>query len=934
MTDRELIIKVKTDSDKATKKLGRLTKEVDKLTKNVGKNTKTLSNSKKSFDGVAKSTAIFNNKLVKLAATYLSFEGAKKLITTTAEVESGFIGIAKTTGLTGKEFKKLETALLDMSTSMAGVELRGLQGIAETAGQLGIAGVDNILEFTRVITMMATTTELSAGEAATAMAKLGNVLDVPITDFERLGSVINELSNNTNATAGDIVATGQKVAAMGIEFGLTAGEVLGLSATLTELGIKAERGGTAISKVMLEMIKDTDAFAKASGKSVEEFSALMNDKPIEALQLFISELGKLDKFAKLKVLDDVNLKGSEAIATMLKLSSGTTILTKNLKIQADAWAKNTSLQKEYDTASAGLNAQWDRVTSSLTVLAYKIGKELLPMLKILIDDTVKWIDSLDDNAIANFGKSLGVMVDAFIGLGKILAEINDILMPDFLTSEGAGYIDTVAKGLGEVGRRLSEIKTIADAMNAAEDLVGNTDEIETAIQRFDGLKGTYDKLSTSLQKLLSENLKLQETFRGNGSAEAKAQLQALGDEQDRIMKLSMDLSQQRPLDETANSAKLAEGEVKRVSGVITEHYFGRVVNHQEATRKITQQEQTLTDDIISLQNKLAENLIRIENERFSRNLSLADKIKSIQYGLLTESTAYTTKQLDAEKSYYSAKDALASGDLEKYKLYISQYEKLVTDSAGKEIKTTQGVAKTKEETANLAIAGLKKIQDLENKYASIKEANVKKEQQAVIAAKQKELDAIKKANDEASKATKSTHTVDSNAPQVQKEINKLKVPTSSVHTIRERIIPARANGGPLPRRLATGGPFPQRLATGGRFTGSGGVPGYDPTDGDKVNAKLTGGEFVIKRRSVDKIGLPILNQLNNVVSKAAVRSMRLPKLPGYADGGLVGGASTTASMTPAQTPINLNIGGESFGVMGDREVAAALQRFINSEGGL
>jgi hypothetical protein len=102
------------------------------------------------------------------------------------------------------------------------------------------------------------------------------------------------------------------------------------------------------------------------------------------------------------------------------------------------------------------------------------------------------------------------------------------------------------------------------------------------------------------------------------------------------------------------------------------------------------------------------------------------------------------------------------------------------------------------------------------------------------------------------------------------------------------------------------------------------VPGYDPTDSDRVNAKLTGGEFVLKRQAVDYYGPSLLHKLNN---------MRMPRLPGYATGGSVS-VPVAQEVAKFTTPIVLNIGTEKFDVMADDEVASALVRFINQEGGL
>ncbi len=60
--------------------------------------------------------------------------------------------------------------------------------------------------------------------------------------------------------------------------------------------------------------------------------------------------------------------------------------------------------------------------------------------------------------------------------------------------------------------------------------------------------------------------------------------------------------------------------------------------------------------------------------------------------------------------------------------------------------------------------------------------------------------------------------------------------------------------------------------------------------------------------------------------------MRYDKPRGYALGGVVGGNSNTVSQGTL-TPININIGGNTFGMTADRDVAEAMQRFFNSEGG-
>ena len=432
-TDQKLVIKIQAQADKATQEINKLNKELDKMSKSTKNANASSKNVSAGFKGINASASQLSGTLKGLAAAYLSIEGAKSLVSTAAEVEEGFLGVAKTTGLAGEEMDKFKQKLFDMSTELAGVSVGGLQQIAETAGQLGITGTDNILEFTRVISMMASTTELSAEEAAAAMAQLGNSLKIPVGEYENLASSINELSNSTTASAGDIIRYTQRIAGMGKTFGLTNTEILALSSTLKDVGISAELGGTAVNTMMMKMLQDTEGFAKVAGKSMEEYANIIKTEPVQAIELFLQSLDKMDKNTKIKTLDELKLSSSGAMQTMLKLSGATDLLTKSINTSTTAWEKNISIQNEYDTFSKGFNAQMERAKNAITVLASEIGDALLPKLKELIDTFVEWVNTLDDAKIKKFASDISDLAGGFadiittiggfiVSLGAIAAE--------------------------------------------------------------------------------------------------------------------------------------------------------------------------------------------------------------------------------------------------------------------------------------------------------------------------------------------------------------------------------------------------------------------------------------------------------------------------------------------------------------------------------
>ncbi len=860
MSDEELIIKIKADTDKATKEINRLNTEVKKLHKTSdGKWSK---DTKKGFDNISKSANSLNTQLKALAVTYLSFQTAKSLVTTAADIEEGFLGVAKTTGLAGEALAGLKDSILELSTKMAGISIEELQSIAETAGQLGISGTENILEFTEVIAKIGATTELSAEQAATGMAKLGQSMKVDVSDFDKLGSVINELSNTTTATAGDLLNLGQRIAGAGKLFGLTADEVLGLSATLTDVGVSAELGGTAISKVMLGMTKDSDAFAKAVGLSMEEFSILVRDKPVEALQSFIGALGELDKAAKIKALDDLKLTSSGTVQTMLKLSGATDTLTKNLKTAGDEWKRNTSLQKEYDVFSEGFNAQMEKVGNTVKKLAYKIGEELLPALKKAGEDFAKWVNSLDEAKLAEFGEDIA-------GVATALANVAGAV-GSFVTAIGsfATSYPTLSKGLLGLIVALKAINILLPTVGTAMVAMGGKSA---------ALGVASAATSTGVLSLRAALVKVA-TFAGPWG----------------VAMAAMGVAATVAFDAYIDGAKKANEATNQASASLMASAVGTdalsnsyiKLNEQIAANgTVTQEqydkvEQNIINEIAATEQRIAK-MEQVKTKTAEQTAAIMDQASKL---------GFLQAQLDTLPAKYTI-------DLE-----------IESRQAEKELEESLKRTEQKEIEKQLVIDKQAAYKDLDSFEKSVEDKKIESELEVETANAIADVD---KAKDSMEQPTSSEHTVEDNVPAVLSDIDKLKVTTHSEHIIHIKEV----------RSSSEGGLMPQNLAVGGRFTGSGKVPGYDSTDSDRVNAKLTGGEYVIKRSAVDKIGVSALHAIN---------SFKMPKIPGYAEGGLVGGASTPQNLTP----INLNIGGNTFGVMGEREVAEALQNFINSEAGL
>jgi TP901 family phage tail tape measure protein len=303
--------------------------------------------------------------------------------------ETAFTGIQKTVDATEAQFAELAAGIRVLAQEIP-VSTTELAGLGETAGQLGIQ-VEALEDFIRVMADLGVTTNLSASQAATSLARLVNITQSGQQNFDRLGATIVDLGNNLATTEAEILNFALRIASAGQLAGVTDAQLLGLGGALSALGIRAEAGGTAVQRVLLAMVEavalttdELQVFADAAGVTAQEFADLFERDAGEAFNRFVEGLARAGDSAIL-VLRDLGLEDARLTRSFLALAGGGDLLRDSMNLATKAFAENTALVEEAERRYATAASQIQTARNQLNELFIIIGNNIVPAFLAMID---------------------------------------------------------------------------------------------------------------------------------------------------------------------------------------------------------------------------------------------------------------------------------------------------------------------------------------------------------------------------------------------------------------------------------------------------------------------------------------------------------------------------------------------------------------------
>lgn len=405
----------------------------------------------------------------------------------------------------GEEIERLNQAALEMSETIP-VSYEELMAIMTGLAKAGVP-VQNIEGMTLALARMSAVTGMTAEEVSTSMVMFMNSMGLPMGNVDQLGAALVRLADESIATEGDIFSMATRMAATGSLAGLSATEVLSLSAAFASMGVNAEAGGSAASKLMKKMQlaaetgQNVEGFANVMGVSAEEFSRMWDSSASDTMLAFFQGLSDMDASGEQSVtawLAEMELNEIR-LSNLIALGASRPDMFESLMGSGkEGFAENTALVEKAGTIFETTSGQMDMLANATRNAQADLGENVADTFQPIIDkvgELVKGFGELDEETQTrwvNIGATLvGVGAGATLigtaaqGVGKIVTFVGNLKSGNValfskliaaLAGPAGGWL-LAAAGVAGVVAALNSIKTPAEQIiDGLKNIVIDLDE--------------------------------------------------------------------------------------------------------------------------------------------------------------------------------------------------------------------------------------------------------------------------------------------------------------------------------------------------------------------------------------------------------------------------------------------------------------------------
>jgi TP901 family phage tail tape measure protein len=296
----------------------------------------------------------------------------QKIIDYNGKLSDAQADVMKTTRMTKEEVDDLTKSFGLLKTRTQRIDLLG---IAKVAGELNIAKSE-VGDFVKVMdkagVSLGDSFEGGAEEVATKLGKIKTLYE-ELKDakvelaFESVGSALNDLGADGNATAANISDFVTRVGTLSEGLKPTISEALGLGAAFEETGLNAEIAGNNYGKLLRIAARDTPKFAQFMKMTNDEATKLINTDPTEFFLKFTQAFGNIkDATKQASLLDSLKLNDNEVGMIINSAAKNTDLFRQKIDLATASLDKGTSMTEEFNIKNSNLAATLEKIKKTTT----------------------------------------------------------------------------------------------------------------------------------------------------------------------------------------------------------------------------------------------------------------------------------------------------------------------------------------------------------------------------------------------------------------------------------------------------------------------------------------------------------------------------------------------------------------------------------------
>lgn len=483
----ELSVDIVLNGDEALRTLKAIEQGINKFSRDATTDIKKVDNSFSVFKGTLGTIAAVNfADFIKdqVTASIRAFK----------EFETGLIGVAKTTDLSDKELATFEAGIESLLKKLP-VASKELLDIAQAAGQLGVKGTANLLNFTETIAKLGKASDVTGEEAATSLTRILNVTGESVDGIDELASVIVALGNNFAATESEIIRVANEVSRATQIFGVSSSEAAALGATLRSFGVRAEEAGSAVGKSFraIELAvgsggKALEQLSKITGLSGEELRKQFGENALGVFQKFLIGLNDAEKSGKnlTQELKKLGLEGETIAKVIPTLATNHTELARAIALSSEETKNATALNKEFARFATSTESTTQLLANAFEKLQRNIGEKFAPAIKATAPVLASFIAGIGEDKVEAFARSATSIELVRKELNLYQAKLKQI-NADGVVSFFEEDPEEVARKIDVLSGRLQELSntTASDEIKKLEEQLKALDEQAKLPVKFD-----------------------------------------------------------------------------------------------------------------------------------------------------------------------------------------------------------------------------------------------------------------------------------------------------------------------------------------------------------------------------------------------------------------------------------------------------------------